>query len=155
MKGAKVSWKDDVGMAALGDALGDSVLVLDFWASWCGPCQDWLPQLGSMVSRVSNQGVAVRFFAINIDDSPELAAFVHERFGNHGELVVDATDSIRRSLGVRSLDPWEAPPIPLTLVVDREQQIRVIMDGAPSRGEFATKELEGLERTILRLNKGE
>ena len=49
-----------------------SVLV-DFWASWCGPCK----MLSPMVDQVAEERPDIKVCKINVDDEPELAG----RFG--------------------------------------------------------------------------
>lgn len=49
-------------------------VVLDFWATWCGPCKMLSPVLDELAAAYSDR---VRFCKVNVDDEPELAA----RFG--------------------------------------------------------------------------
>lgn len=41
------------------------VVYLDFWASWCSPCQDSFPWMSAMQAKYKEQGVT--FIAINVD----------------------------------------------------------------------------------------
>jgi thiol-disulfide isomerase/thioredoxin len=49
-----------------------SVIYLDFWASWCGPCQKSFPWMNNMVTKYQDKGLVV--LSVNVDAQPELAA---------------------------------------------------------------------------------
>ena len=49
-------------------------VVLDFWATWCGPCKMLSPVLDELAAEYSDRA---RFCKVNVDDEPELSA----RFG--------------------------------------------------------------------------
>ena len=54
------------------DALaGDKVVILDFWAEWCGPCRMY----GPILSEFSEANEDVVVGKINVDEASESAAF--------------------------------------------------------------------------------
>jgi len=48
------------------------IVVLNFWATWCGPCKEELPRLGQMAERYASQSVA--FVLASIDEEKKLEA---------------------------------------------------------------------------------
>jgi thioredoxin 1 len=44
-------------------------VLIDFWASWCGPCR----MIGPIVEEVANEATHAKVGKVNVDDQPELA----------------------------------------------------------------------------------
>lgn len=51
--------------------VGSGVVLVDFWAPWCGPCQMQLPILDSVAKKVDGK---VKVGKLNVDECPDIAA---------------------------------------------------------------------------------
>lgn len=110
-------------------ALHGQVVVLDFWASWCWPCQESLPALQALHDRYADQGVVV--LAINEEEDREtVEAFLGGRYTF--TVLLDEDGSVGTAYGV-----WG---IPHTVVVDRQGWPHVVWEGP-----------EGAEAEVVRL----
>lgn len=67
----KLSLPTKDGKISLSELRG-KVVLLDFWASWCGPCRQSFPWMNEMQGKYENQGFEV--VAVNVDQKPEAAA---------------------------------------------------------------------------------
>ena len=106
------------------------VVILDFWASWCGPCRMMMPLLNQMSDRYRAQGLTV----IGLTDEPvEVARSVGLRLGIRYTLASNA--DAMRSYSVRNL--------PTMVVLDRAGTVREVTVG--------TETPRALTQTIERL----
>jgi thiol-disulfide isomerase/thioredoxin len=101
------------GNLRLSEHRGDVVLV-GFWASWCGTCREYLHRLGRMHDTYGSAGLVVIGVALDDDAAraASLAKSVDARFAN----VFDAHQRIGRQ--------WRIGDVPTTVLVDRGGVVR-------------------------------
>lgn len=99
------------------DELHGQVLLLDFWATWCGPCLDSMPGLDALHRRYRDQGLAV--VSINMDD-PAKARAVARRMGLDLPLYADDGDASHS---------YKVSTIPHIVLIDRDGMIRRVSRG--------------------------
>lgn len=81
-------------------AAGNKAILLDFWASWCGPCMQLMPELVKKQKKYSPQGVAV--VGMNIENT-ELAEKTRKDFKiDFPWLVEGEAAPLRRQLNITS-----------------------------------------------------
>ena len=89
----------DGGSFSLSSALADRPVVINFWASWCPPCRQEMPDL----EQVSLDVPGVQFIGIAIDDTAANATAYARQIGITYPIGVDANYAISDSYGVHVL----------------------------------------------------
>lgn len=86
--------------AELGEITGQVILV-DFWASWCGPCRRSFPWMNEMLGRYEAEGLQI--IGVNVDKERALAeAFLSESPADF-TVRYDPSGSIAESFGVMAM----------------------------------------------------
>ncbi len=120
-------------------SLQNKVVVLDFWATWCGPCVRSLPGIEKTVQDFGSDDVV--FVAVNLKESPELIREFFEARNWKTPAALDLDGNIAQAFGVTS--------IPHTVVIDRRGKIAFTHTGSSSG---LTKKLTNVIESSLELN---
>lgn len=99
------------------------IVILDFWASWCGPCLQAMPQVDRVAHEFADQGVEL--FAINLEETPEKVKGALERLKLETTVALDQNGRVAERYGVTS--------IPQTVIIDREGKIVRLFVGGGAR----------------------
>lgn len=107
----------------LADGAGKNIYVIEFWATWCGPCRTSIPHLTELQKKFKDQGV---IFVGLSDEKPEVVKKFVEKMGDKMDytVAIDAgktTEGYMEAFGVRG--------IPHAFVVDK--QGRIVWHGHP------------------------
>jgi cytochrome c biogenesis protein CcmG, thiol:disulfide interchange protein DsbE len=111
----------------------DHVVLLNFWATWCAPCQIEIPQFVRWQSAYGAQGLQILGVSMEDDSAPALA-LTRRRHVNYPVLMGDAKLG-RLYGGVLGL--------PVTFLIDRQGKIAAVYKGQT--------DLSVMEREIRRL----
>jgi thiol-disulfide isomerase/thioredoxin len=103
------------------DSLKGEVVVLNFWASWCGPCMGEIPELKQVAANSKARIVGI---ALDDDGAETVKPFAESHQINYTVLLGDQ-DIFQQFNGVG---------IPYTLVLDRSQRIVKVYRGPVDRG---------------------
>ncbi|MGA2569560.1 MAG: TlpA disulfide reductase family protein [Terracidiphilus sp.] len=110
------------------------VVLLNFWATWCAPCQVEMPVLDGWQRQFEGQGFQV--IGISMDDGAAPARQLVERLGLSYPNALGDERLAARYGGVLGL--------PLTFLIDRDGVVR-----ARFQGETSPKDIENRLRTLL------
>lgn len=99
------------------------VVVLDFWASWCGPCVKTMPLVDQMVREEGHD--QVQLVAVNIQESAQRVRAAAERLGLKATVVLDSDGQVAAA--------YQASAIPMTVIIDREGTVVHVFVGGGAR----------------------
>jgi thiol-disulfide isomerase/thioredoxin len=107
-------------------ALRGKVVLLNFWATWCGPCRMEIPEFEQLQRQYQGR---IQVIGLSIDETPaaQVAAFARRLGINYP--VVMATNAIQAKFGA-------VPAVPTTFVIDRQGEIVQRDVGLHSYAEF-------------------
>jgi len=104
----------------LTDFIGKPI-ILNFWASWCGPCKIEMPDIQKYYEKY---GAEIHFLLVSVDDSVDTAKAFLEKEGYTFPVYFDTT-----SMGAYT---YGASSIPLTYFIDAEGNMQAYYMGAMS-----------------------
>ena len=125
------------GKIELSTLRGQKVVILDFWATWCGPCVRALPILSEVAENYRDRGVVL--YALNQEEDEGTIRKFLERWSIKLSVALDRDGAVG--------DRYEAEGIPQTVIIDRTGTVRYVHVGfARDLKEQLTRELEELLR---------
>ncbi len=95
-------------------SLRGKVVLMDFWATWCGPCKDSAPKFQQFFERYRDKGFSV--VGVNLDEEPgEVPRFMARHRVSYN-VVLDPDNAVSRLYRVRG--------IPSLFLLDKQGRVR-------------------------------
>ena len=102
----------------LSEFRGD-VVMINFWATWCGPCRQEMSLLDELYARYERVGFSL--LGVNIDDDSRRAMAMIEELGVDFPVLFDDRKEVSKL--------YEVEAMPVTVIVDRKGTVRYIHHG--------------------------
>ena len=102
------------------------VVVLDFWATWCGPCLQAMPQVEKVAGEFRDRGV--QLIAVNLQEEPRQIKAMLERHKLNPTVALDIDGAVA--------EKYAANAIPQTVVIKGDGTVaRLFVGGGPHLGD--------------------
>lgn len=95
------------------------VVMLNFWASWCGPCRQEMPLLDELYGKYQLAGLIM--LSVNIDENAEPAIEMAQTLKVSYPVLFDTRKEVSRAYDVSAM--------PVTVLVDRAGVVRYVSEG--------------------------
>ena len=102
----------------LSEYRGD-VVMINFWATWCGPCRQEMPLLDELYTRYERVGFSL--LGVNIDDDSSRAMAMISELGVSFPVLFDNRKEVSKL--------YEVDAMPVTVLVDRDGKVRHVHHG--------------------------
>lgn len=129
--------KDDVQKVEIGSKAPDFALVdlngekhklseykgqgvfLNFWGTWCKPCEEEMPYINNQYAQFKDKGVQV--LAVDVGESELAVTKFKDRYQLNFPIVIDKDSQVMNAYGVN--------PLPITFLIDKEGEVVKIHTG--------------------------
>jgi peroxiredoxin len=99
--------------------LRGQVVMVNFWASWCGPCRQEMPLLQQLYDRYQSLGFAL--LGVNVDEDQAAANKILKELPVSFPILYDKRSKVSKAYQVKAM--------PSTFIVDRDGRIRYLHKG--------------------------
>ena len=95
------------------------IILLNFWASWCGPCRKEMPALEDLHQQFSDLGVAV--WGVNVEQDPEPGQGFLKDISVSFPIMFDSENTVTEA--------YQVAAMPTTILIDRDGKVRAEFKG--------------------------
>ncbi len=99
--------------------MAGNVVLINFWASWCGPCREEMPLLNDLHNKYEPLGFTV--LGVNVEEDPKNATGFLKNFPVDFPVVLDNQNTVSQQYNVVAM--------PTTVLVDRDGNVRYLHKG--------------------------
>lgn len=137
--------KDLDGKEVSLEALKGKIVVLDFWATWCGPCKRSFPAMQQAVNKYKADANVQFLFIDTWEHVPDARPMVSSFIKNNNytfEVLLDGKDAVTNTSKV--VESYGVKGIPAKFIIDPQGNIRFQLTGFEGSNESAVAELSAM-----------
>ena len=101
------------------DELRGQVVLVNFWATWCGPCREEMPRLETLYEKYRKSGFVL--LGVNVDDDPHVALATASKLNVSFPVLLDTEKKVSKLYDLNTM--------PSTIVIDRDGKVRFLHRG--------------------------
>ena len=101
------------------EELRGKVVLVNFWATWCGPCREEMPRLQALYDKYRASGFVL--LGVNIDDNPDTALATARKLGVSFPVLLDTDKKVSKL--------YDLATMPSTVLIDRDGHVRYLHRG--------------------------
>jgi peroxiredoxin len=95
------------------------VVMINFWATWCGPCREEMPRLDTLYQKYHKSGFVL--LGVNVDDDPRTALATAAKLNVSFPVLLDTDKKVSKLYDLNTM--------PSTIVIDRDGKMRFLHRG--------------------------
>ena len=95
------------------------VVMVNFWATWCGPCRQEMPQLDLLYQKYKSSGFVL--LGVNVDEDVRKATDVAAKLGVTFPVLLDTDKAVSKL--------YDLSTMPSTVIIDRDGKVRYLHRG--------------------------
>ena len=99
--------------------LQGEVVMINFWATWCGPCRQEMPKLEQLHRQYQKAGFTL--LGVNLDDNPGNAIGMARKLGVSFAILFDKDKQVSKL--------YKVDAMPMTVLIDRDGKLRYLHRG--------------------------
>lgn len=99
--------------------LRGQVVMVNFWATWCAPCREEMPELNKLHAKYQASGFTL--LGVNIDEDSRNAAGIAAQLGVKFPVLLDADKRVSKL--------YDLSAMPSTVLIDRDGKVRFVHRG--------------------------
>lgn len=131
-------------------SLKGKIVVLDFWATWCGPCKASFPAMQETINRFAGNKEVVFLFINTLESKKNLQETVRKYMNDKGftfNVLFDSQEPDTKKFPV--MESYKAKGIPAKFIIDKKGNIRFKPVGFSGSNEETVEELAAMINALL------
>ena len=129
----ELTLRDQSGTAQTLSAYRGKIVVLNFWATWCGPCREEMPRLDDLAREYASKDVV--FVAVSLDDAetqPKIPGFLRKKKIASLPIWIGASTAALKQFQLGKM-------VPATIILDQNGEPIARIMGEASRKDITSR----------------